>query len=269
MPVAHLASRFWDRNADVVTATLAILLALAAVWVLRKAFDRHARRLAESVMRGELSPETDTRLRLIERLVYALVILLGIAIALSQFDGVRSIGEKVLASGAIAAAIVGFAARQTLANVVAGVMLAITQPLRVGDWILFDDDYGMVEDISLNFVFLRTAADRRVIIPNERIASGVMRNDTLKTPLVGWEVSLWIPPEADEARAAAVLADEAGAPASIAEVTPWGTRVSVGGDPVSPAQKAAVESELRGRCAARLRAEGLLRQAGEKGPGAN
>jgi small-conductance mechanosensitive channel len=190
-------------------------------------------------------------------------------LALSQFDEVKRVATGLLASSAVLGLVLGFAARQTLANVVAGVMLAITQPLRVGDWILFDDEYGMVEDISLNFVFLRTAADRRVIIPNERIASSVLRNDTLVTPLVGWEVSVWIPPEADAQRALEVIADEAGAPASVAEVTPWGTRIAFGGDPVPPPRKAAVESDLRGRAAARLRAEGLLRQAGEKGPEAN
>ncbi len=117
----------------------------------------------------------------------------------------KSIGEKLLASGAIAAAIVGFAARQTLANVVAGVMLAVTQPVRVGDWILFDDEYGAIEDITLTFTFLRTNSERRVIIPNEKMASSVLRNDTLRTPLVGAEASVWLPPHADTRRALAVL----------------------------------------------------------------
>jgi len=268
MYIGHPASALWERD-DVISAVVAILVSLGIVWVLRRAFARRGREIAKAVMRGELTPEVDTRLRLVERLVYALVITIGIATALSQFEGVKDVGAKLLASGAIAAAIVGFAARQTLANLVAGVMLAITQPLRVGDWILFDDEYGMVEDITLNFVFLRTGADRRVVIPNEKIVSSVLRNDTLVTPLVGWEVSVWIPPESDAGRAATVLADEAGAPATVAEATPWGTRLTVGGDPVAPASKLATEGELRGRCVARLRTEGLLRQAGDGGAESN
>ena len=51
----------------------------------------------------------------------------------------------------LVAAIIGFAARQTLANAVAGIMLAITQPLRVGDWVTFEEQYGVVEDVRLNF----------------------------------------------------------------------------------------------------------------------
>ena len=77
----------------------------------------------------------------------------------------------MLASGALAAAIIGFAARQTLANVVAGIMLAITQPLRVGDWVTFEEHYGVVEDVRLNFTVLRTASDQRIVIPNERLAA--------------------------------------------------------------------------------------------------
>ena len=65
--------------------------------------------------------------------------------------GVDRLAARLLASGAIAAAIIGFAARQTLANFVAGIMLAVTQPLRIGDWVYFEDHYGVVEDIRLNY----------------------------------------------------------------------------------------------------------------------
>ena len=244
---------------------VAILLAVLVVAVLRRAFASRGRKLAEAVTRGELSPEVDTRLRLVERLIYAVVIVIGVAIALSQFEGVKSIGEKLLASGAIAAAIVGFAARQTLANLVAGVMLAITQPVRVGDWLLFEEEYGAVEDITLTFTFLRTNSERRVIIPNEKMASSVLRNDTLRVPLVVVEASVWIPPEADAQRALEVLGERAG----VAESSVEGTRLTVSGDKVPPPEKAATEARLRADALARLRAAGLLRQAGDADPSAN
>ena len=253
------AASFWQDNNHLVTAVTAIVLAVLNVAVLRRAFASRGRRIAEAVNRGELSPEVDTRLRLVERLIYALVLLIGISIALSQFDGVKSIGEKLLASGAIAAAIVGFAARQTLANLVAGVMLAITQPVRVGDWILFEDEYGAVEDITLTFTFLRTNSERRVIIPNEKMASSVLRNDTLRTPLVSAEASVWLPRTADAQRALEVLGDGA----SVAESTVEGVRFTVSGDKVPPPQKAAREAQLRAEALARLREHGLLGEAGD------
>ena len=123
------------------------------------------------------------------RLVWLTIVLVGVFVALSYFTGLSRLAASVLASGAIAAAIVGFAARQVLANLVAGIMLAITQPLRVGDWVTFEDHYGVVEDVRLNFTILRTLGEQRIVIPNERLASGVLRNDTLETEAVGLDVA--------------------------------------------------------------------------------
>ena len=127
-------------------------------------------------------------------------------------------------------------------------MLAVTQPLRVGDWVTFEDNYGVVEDVRLNFTVLRTASDQRVIIPNERLAAGILRNDTLGSEAVGLDVSVWLPPEADAERALAALEDETGSEASVAEVTHEGVRITVGGDPVPPPQKGPRQAELRAQC---------------------
>ena len=102
------------------------------------------------------------------RLLYALILVIGIAIALSGFTGISKLATSLLASSAIAAAIIGFAARQTLANFIAGIMLAITQPIRVGDWVTFEGNYGVVEDVSLNHTVLRTQSEQRIVIPNEQ-----------------------------------------------------------------------------------------------------
>lgn len=249
-----------DRPA-IINAAIAMALAFAIVWLLQRAFARRGRKIAEAVMRGDLSPEVDTRLRLVQRLIYTVVLLIGMATALSQFEDASKAARTILTSGAIAAAVIGFAARQVLANFVAGILLAITQPVRIGDWVCFDDDYGVVEDVTLTFTFLRTAGDRRVIMPNEKMVSSVLRNDTLIDPHVGWDISLWIPPEADAARAQAVLAEESGRDVAIAEQVPWGTRLTLGGEKLAPADKFKAETELRARCLARLRAEGLLASA--------
>ena len=92
----------------------------------------------------------------------------------------------VLASSAIAAAVVGFAARQVLANAIAGLQIAITQPVRVGDQVTFEGEKGTVEDLRLTYTWLRTGTDARVIIPNERLAAGVLRNDSILRPTSRW-----------------------------------------------------------------------------------
>jgi small-conductance mechanosensitive channel len=251
-------SRFWAYNDNWITAVISVVLAIAAAQAVDRWLDHRGRRFAEAVVRGELTQEADTRLRFIRRLVSAAIILIGVSVALSQFTGLSRLATSLLASGAIAAAVLGFAARQTLANVIAGMMLAVSQPLRVGDWVTFEEAYGVVEDVRLNYTVLRTPGDQRVIIPNERLATGILRNDTINSAAVGLDVAVWLPPETDAERAIAALADETGADVSVAEHVPWGTRLAIGGDPVAPEQRAGREAELRRQALARLRAEGLL-----------
>jgi small-conductance mechanosensitive channel len=241
-----------------VGATGALVISVLVAALLRVLFSRRTRRLAETVLRGELPPEVDTRLRLVERLLEALVIVIGISIALSKFDVTRGIGRTLLTSGAITAAIVGFAARQTLANVVAGLMIAVTQPVRLGDHVTFGDDSGVVEDVSLSYTVLRTGGNQRILIPNEKLTSGVLRNDSLVDAPVSPDVSVWIAPDADVERAVEALRETTGADVSVAEVTTEGVRLTVAAPAVSPPDRAAREAELRYQCVQRLYQEGLL-----------
>jgi small-conductance mechanosensitive channel len=232
--------------------------AILGAMVLAFVIDRVFRTRAVQTATEKTSREGATRLRFVRRLIVAAIILVGIAVALSGFTGISKLATSLLASGAIAAAIIGFAARQTLANFVAGIMLAITQPIRVGDWVTFEGHYGVIEDMRLNYTIMRTLSEQRVVIPNEKLAGGVMTNDTLVEELVSLDVAIWIPPEADIERAIAELAEETGQDVGVAEAVPWGTRLAVGSDPVLPPERAAAEAALRRRCLARLRAKGLL-----------
>ena len=247
-------------------------VALAVAWAVDRAFARRGGKLARLVAGGDLSAEVDTRLRFVRRLVVAAIVVFGIALALGQFEGFGRLATSLLASGAIAAAVLGFAARQTLANLVAGVMIAVTQPLRVGDWVTFEEVYGEVEDVRLNYTYLRTPGNQRVIIPNEKLASGILRNDTLATDAIDLEISLWLPHAVDTDRAIALLSSETGCEVTVAETRWDGVRLSVVGDPVPPPERGRLEGELRTRCMSRLRADGLLptaAPAGAEAPVAN
>ena len=96
------------------------------------------------------------------------------------------------------------------------------------------------------------------MIPNEKLASGILRNDTLGEGVVGLDVSLWLPHGTDAARAVAALEAETGQTVTVAETTVEGVRLAVGGDPVPPPDRAAREAALRLRCLARLQADALL-----------
>jgi small-conductance mechanosensitive channel len=248
---------WWEEN-TVIRAAVIFAIWLLIAFVFDRWFAARGRKLADRMIRGGISQQADTRLRFVRRLVWLVLLLIGVLSALSQFSGVGRVAGSVLASGALVAAIIGFAARQTLANLVAGIMLTISQPLRVGDWVTFEEHYGVVEDVRLNFTVLRTLGEQRIVIPNERLASGILRNDTLESDAVGLDVSIWLPADADVERALEALRDETHQSVTVAESAVEGTRLAVGGDRVPPPDRAARESELREQCLRRLRAEGTL-----------
>ena len=248
---------WWTGHPWIRAAVIFGFFFVAAV-VFDRWFAARGRRVAGRVLRGGLTQQTDTRLRFIRRLIWLVLLVIGTLIALSQFDGLGRVAGSFLASGALVAAIVGFAARQTLANLVAGIMLALSQPLRVGDWVTFEENYGVVEDVRLNFTVLRTLSEQRIVIPNERLVAGILRNDTLEADAVGLDVSVWLPAAADVPRALDALREETGQSVTVAETAAEGTRLAVGGERVAPPDRAKHEAELRESCLRRLREEGLL-----------
>jgi small-conductance mechanosensitive channel len=248
---------WWAQHPSIRAAVIFAVFVLLAI-IFDRWFAARGRRIADRVLRGGVTQETDTRLRFVRRLIWLVLLIVGTLAALSQFAGLGRVAGSFFASSALVAAIIGFAARQTLANLVAGIMLAITQPIRVGDWVWFEDQYGVVEDVRLNYTFLRTAGDQRVVIPNEKLASGILRNDTLGSASVALDVQVWLPPGADVVRAIEALQAETGQDVTVAEVVPWGIRLGVGGEPSPPPERATREAELRLQCARRLQAEGLL-----------
>ncbi len=258
MSAPDLASTFWEDNGNWITAIISVVVAFVIATLLDRTLARRGERMATAVIRGELTAATDTRLRFIRRLIYASIIVIGVAVALAQFDSVNRIAASLLASGAIAAAIIGFAARQTLANLIAGIVIAVTQPIRVGDWVYVEEQYGVVDDIRLNYTFLRSPGGQQIVVPNEKLASGVLRNDTLGQGTVNPDAQIWLPATADAARAVEVLEAETGHAVTVAETTVEGVRLAVVGDACPPPDRYPREADLRLRCLTRLRAEGLL-----------
>ena len=242
-----------------ITAVASVVVALVIAWLV----DRALRRAYARRPRALMDPVIDTRLRFFRRVLEAAIIVIGLAVALSQFAALDRVAASVLASGAIAAAIIGFAARQTIANAVAGMSLALTQPLRIGDIVTFEEETGIVEDVRLTATYLKTADGARIVIPNERLAGGVLRNDTLAGPAVTAEASVWIAHGSDaEAAITALEAAEAGASVAVAEITEQGIRIVIGRQEVPPSERAAVAAGLRRGALAALRA------ADVKGPAA-
>jgi small-conductance mechanosensitive channel len=256
--VAAASDQSWlERHQNLFAALGTLIAGALIIFFFDRFLVKRATRLAVAVT-GEqgLSRDTATRLRFLRRIVEAVIGFVAIAIALSQFNSVESIGRTLLASSAITAAVIGFAARQTLANAVAGILLAIVQPIRIGDLVTFEGETGTVEDVGLTYTWLRTGADARLLVPNERLAGGIIRNDSIRSATVAIEVSVWLAPDADEGRALEALRALEGVRARIAESTHEGLRILIMGDPSPPSERLAREAELRAV------ALGALREAG-------
>jgi small-conductance mechanosensitive channel len=125
---------------------------------------------------SQVSRSTKTRLRFLRRLVILVVFLILVAIALAQFTELKRLATGILASTAVLAAIVGFAAQHTIGNMVAGVQLAISQPIKIGDRICFEEITGRVVDITLSYTYVNPGDGTAVVIPNQMLVDGIVHN---------------------------------------------------------------------------------------------
>lgn len=236
-----------------------VIVAVILARLVDRAMSRRAVKLASSVTGRELSATADTRLRLARRLVSFTIIVIGVALALAQFAAVKRVATGILASSAVIGLVVGFAARQTLANLVAGILLAVTQPIRVGDLVSFGGETGTVEDVRLTYTYVRTSDGRRVIIPNEQLASSTIVNYTIVDPRLRVQVTLWIPVDADPAQAVAALEDEPDVEdVSVADMEKDGIKLTVGAWASTASERASVAAGLRVRCIERLQQASIL-----------
>src|SRR6266567_2849234 len=85
----------------------------------------------------------------------------------------------LLASSAVLGIVIGFASQRTIGYFVAGLLIAFTQPIRLGDRVELEDTAGTVEEIGLTYTFIRTDDGARLVIPNEKLASDTIRNSTI------------------------------------------------------------------------------------------
>jgi len=259
MPGAHFYTAAAEiETGDWIAAGVTVVVAIVIAELLDRVLARRGKHLSAAVAGGELSPETATRLRLVRRLIFALIIVIGIAVALTKIPTVRSIATGVLASSAVLGLVVGFAARQTLANAIAGILLAITQPIRIGDSVTFEEKTGEVEDVRLAYTYIHLDDGRRLIVPNERLAQSSIENHTIVSARVQVDVSVWLSPDADLDRALELITDAGDeVKAAVAETDKEGVRLNATTWCDSPAERGKVAAELRLLWLRLLREHGL------------
>jgi small-conductance mechanosensitive channel len=247
-----------DENRDTITAAVTLVLAAAFAqgvdWGIRK----RARVLNQREGSRGLSAEAETRLRLLRRLTFGVIIMLGIALALVQFPAVKRVATTILASSAVLGLVIGFAARATLANAVAGVLLAITQPVRVGDLVTYNNQTGIVEDMRLAYTTIRLDNGRRLVVPNEKLVQNPVENHSVVDPRVQVEASVWLPPGGDADRAIDLIVDEdREIDAGVADTDRFGIKLTATQWCDDPQERAPVASKLRREWLRKMRDDGL------------
>jgi small-conductance mechanosensitive channel len=212
----------------------------------------------------------ETRYRLLRRVIMAVLIFVGVSVVLFEIPATRDLASTVFASSAVIGLAVGFAARSTLANFVAGIMIALNQPVRLGDRVVIGESEGVVEDIGLTYTRLRTADNQRVLIPNEELAQGRVINKTLIDPVSLGQIRISVPLDADPARVRAVLEEliptapgrvdsRLDPGVSVVDVTDTRAAYQLGVWTADAGQAAQTAAWLRERALSRLHAEGIFR----------
>ncbi len=239
-------SEFW-KHIVIAAAIFAVvvLFARAIDWLLR---------------RRTLTPESATRYRVFRRMIIVVILVVGLFSALLAIPEVRAVAGGLLASTAVLGIILGFAAQRTLGNFIAGLLIALAQPVRIGDRVEYEGAAGVVEEIGLTYTFIRATDRRRIVVPNEKLASDTIVNASIRSRETFAEISVPVPLAADLDAALDALRED------VADERDASVYVSTLADPATVTLRAAaaddlaaerLEHELRLRAHRRLRALGV------------
>jgi small-conductance mechanosensitive channel len=246
-------------SSDAISALITMGVSIAIAFLVDRLVIGRGSRVAARIGDGGVSRAAQTRLRLIRRLVFVTILLIGAALALSRFQNFNRLATGILASSAVLTLIIGLAARQVLANPMAGMLLAITQPIRIGDSVTIEEETGRVDDLTLSYTFLDTGDGRLMVVPNEKVVTSVVFNRSTGDRSAPSAASVWLPPGADLGRARSALEAAEIATIEVAEITADGVRLEVHGrrDP-ERTKTGAEEAQLRERAHEALRGAGVL-----------
>jgi small-conductance mechanosensitive channel len=157
----------------VVSAALARILLLAFIvlagWIAHIAVETtstlYLRRFETGSADNLLARKHVTQVRILKRAAHTLIVVITLSAALMTFEPVRQYGVSLFASAGVAGLIVGLAARPVLSNLFAGIQLAMTQPVRLDDQVMVENEIGRIEEITSTYVVIRLWDLRRMIVP--------------------------------------------------------------------------------------------------------
>ena len=164
-----ISKQFSKEAFDVIRSTLTIILGAAVlyaliklVYVAEEVILHHFRVDVKDNLRAR---QMHTRVKILRRLTIAFIIFVGLGVVFLSFERFRELGTGILASAGIAGIVIGLAAQRTLGNILAGIQIAITQPIRLDDVVIVEGEWGRIEEITLTYVVVRIWDMRRLILP--------------------------------------------------------------------------------------------------------
>ena len=181
LPVAPIPPEFADVLARVLMVAVIGLIGWAAITALQISADVYLRRFRLDTADNLLARKHNTQVRVLLRTVDALIVLVTIGAALMTFEAVRQYGVSLFASAGVAGIVAGLAARPVLSNLIAGVQLAMTQPIRIDDAVVIENEFGTIEEITSTYVVVRLWDLRRLIVPLTYFIEKPFQNWTRET----------------------------------------------------------------------------------------
>lgn len=127
-----------------------------------------------------------TQVIFVRKIIIFLIVMIGLSLFLLQFDGVRKYGATFLTSAGVAGIIIGLAAQKTIGNLLAGIQIAFTQPIKIGDAVFVEKEWGWIEEINLTYVVVRIWDQRRLVLPITYFTEQTFQNWTRNsTDIIG------------------------------------------------------------------------------------
>ncbi len=192
-----------DRAREFVTWTLLLAFIVFLGWcagiVVNTTADLSTRRALAASQDPLLLRRHSTQIRLLRRAALFLVYFITFSALLMTVPAVRQFGVSLFASAGVAGLVIGLAARPLISNFIAGIQIAITQPVRLGDEVIMENEFGTIEEIRATYIVLKTWDWRRLILPLSTVIEKPFQNWTLtSTGQIGtifWFVDLATPVE--------------------------------------------------------------------------
>ena len=176
---------FADRFIILIGHISTLLLIFAVTWsciVMLRSFKSGLMRKYDITADDNLNARrVYTQFTILERVVIFIMVVFAIGIALMSFDNIRTIGISFLTSAGIAGIILGFSAQKMLGTLVAGIQIAITQPIRMDDVVIVEGEWGWIEEINLTYVVVRIWDKRRMVLPTTYFIEKPFQNWTRTT----------------------------------------------------------------------------------------